>query len=107
MQPGLLSCATEDTIAPLRDHTMTQQGILGSPEWTMRVEHRRRADGRVYCSADVFRVGVFVVRISLHDPVGNKIAAEVTLANKARKWISSYEATEHTGGTDFGELENV
>lgn len=52
-------------------------------------------------------MGVFVVRISLHDPVGNKIAAEVTLANKARKWISSYEATEHTGGTDFGELENV
>ena len=86
---------------------MTQRGILGSPEWTIGIGQKQRADGRVLYYADVFRVGAFVVRIFLPHPVENKIAAEVALTDQVRKWVSAYETKEHTGGTDFGDLSSL
>ena len=83
---------------------ITERALLASGEWTMAMGFRQRADGQVFYYADIFRVGAFVRRISMSEPVENKIAAEVALADQARKWISDYETKAHTGVTDFGEL---
>jgi hypothetical protein len=80
------------------------RSILGSPEWTMRLGHRRRSDGCLFYYADVFRAGAFVHRLALPEAVDNRIAAEVALDEQVRKWVSAYVTQEHTGVTDFGEL---
>ena len=80
-----------------------EQPFTGPP-WTISVVATVDAAGAGRYQANVFLGETFITRIVLDLTFANKIAAEVALTVAARKWVSEYEGTVHSGSTDFGEL---